>query len=54
MEKHYFIIPFAELSGILKSTSRRYDTENKLKSTYTSSGGHRGCWICSCIFEKSC
>ena len=41
MEKHYSIAQFAELSGISKSTLRRYDKENKLKPAYTSSGGHR-------------
>lgn len=41
MEKHYSIAQFAELSGISKSTLRRYDKENKLKPAYTSRGGHR-------------
>ena len=41
MEKHYSIAQFAELSGISKSTLRRYDKENKLKPAYISSGGHR-------------
>lgn len=41
MEKHYSIAQFAELSGISKSTLRRYDKENTLKPAYTSSGGHR-------------
>lgn len=41
MEKHYPIAQFAELSGISKSTLRRYDKENKLKPAYISSGGHR-------------
>ena len=41
MEKHYSIAQFAELSGISKSTLRRYDKENKLKPAYTSNGGHR-------------
>ena len=41
MEKHYSIAQFAKLSGISKSTLRRYDKENKLKPAYTSSGGHR-------------
>ena len=41
MEKHYSIAQFAELSGISKSTLRRYDKEGKLKPAYTSSGGHR-------------
>ena len=41
MEKHYSIAQFAELSGISKSTLRRYDKENKFKPAYTSSGGHR-------------
>lgn len=41
MKKHYSIAQFAELSGISKSTLRRYDKENKLKPAYISSGGHR-------------
>ena len=41
MEKYYSIAQFAELSGISKSTLRRYDKENKLKPAYISSGGHR-------------
>lgn len=41
MEKHYSIAQFAELSGVSKSTLRRYDKENKLKPAYTSRGGHR-------------
>lgn len=41
MEKHYSIAQFAELSGISKSTLRRYDKENKLKPAYISRGGHR-------------
>lgn len=41
MEKHYSIAQFAELSGISKSTLRRYDKENTLKPAYISRGGHR-------------
>ena len=41
MEKHYSISEFSELSGISKSTLRRYDNENTFKPAFTSKGGHR-------------
>ena len=41
MEKHYSISEFSELSGISKSTLRRYDSENTFKPAFTSKGGHR-------------
>ena len=41
MEKHYSISEFSELSGISKSTLRRYDNENTFKPPFTSKGGHR-------------
>ena len=41
MEKHYSISEFSELSGISKSTLRRYDKENTFKPAFTSKGGHR-------------
>lgn len=41
MEKHYSIAQFSELSGISKSTLRRYDKENTLKPAFVSKGGHR-------------
>lgn len=41
MEKHYSISEFSELSGISKSTLRRYDNDNTFKPAFTSKGGHR-------------
>lgn len=41
MEKHYSISKFSELSGISRSTLRRYDKENTFKPAFTSKGGHR-------------
>ena len=41
MEKHYSISEFSELSGVSKSTLRRYDKENTFKPAFTSKGGHR-------------
>lgn len=41
MEKHYSISEFSELSGISKSTLRRYDNENTFKPAFVSKGGHR-------------
>jgi DNA binding domain, excisionase len=41
MEKHYSISEFSELSGISKSTLRRYDKEHTFKPAFTSKGGHR-------------
>ena len=41
MEKHYSISEFSELSGISKSTLRRYDNENPFNPAFTSNGGHR-------------
>lgn len=41
MEKHYSISEFSELSGISKSTLRRYDNENTFKPAFISKGGHR-------------
>lgn len=41
MEKHYSISEFSELSGVSKSTLRRYDNDNTFKPAFTSKGGHR-------------
>ena len=41
MEKNYSISEFSELSGISKSTLRRYDNENTFKPAFKSKGGHR-------------
>lgn len=41
MEKHYSISKFSELSGVSRSTLRRYDKENTFKPAFTSKGGHR-------------
>lgn len=41
MEKHYSISEFSELSGISKSTLRRYDNDNTFKPAFTSKGRHR-------------
>lgn len=41
MEKHYSISEFSELTGVSKSTLRRYDKDNTFKPAFTSKGGHR-------------
>lgn len=41
MGKHYSISEFSELSGVSRSTLRRYDKENTFKPAFTSKGGHR-------------